>query len=62
MGGDATRVARDVAELAARYLVHEGLGVAEAAYPLGFSGPSAFHRAFKRWTGKTPLEYKRESG
>jgi AraC-like DNA-binding protein len=48
-------------ELAARYLVHEGLGVSEAAYLLGFSEPSAFHRAFKRWTGKTPLEYKKQA-
>jgi AraC-like DNA-binding protein len=39
----------------------EGLGVAEVAYLLGFSEPSAFHRAFKRWTGKTPLEYKKSS-
>jgi AraC-like DNA-binding protein len=42
-------------ELAQRYLA-DGLSIAEISFLLGFSEPSAFFRAFKRWTGKTPLE------
>ncbi|MET0284504.1 MAG: AraC family transcriptional regulator [Polyangiales bacterium] len=29
---------------------------------VGYSERSAFHRAFKRWTGQTPIEYARGSG
>jgi AraC-like DNA-binding protein len=29
----------------------------EIAYVLGFSGASAFRRAFRRWTGVAPTEY-----
>lgn len=32
--------------------------VAELAERLGFSGPSAFTRAFRRWTGSTPGAYR----
>ncbi len=32
--------------------------VSEIACNLGFSEPSAFHRAFKRWTGLTPRDYR----
>ena len=41
--------------LADRYLA-EGLSLAEISFLLGFSEPSAFFRAFKRWTGLTPVE------
>ncbi len=41
-------------ELAERYLSDPSLSVQEVAFLLGFSEPSAFHRAFKRWTGRSP--------
>jgi AraC-like DNA-binding protein len=47
-------------ELAARHLTEDQLAVSEVAFLLGFSEPSAFHRAFKRWTGHAPL--RTESG
>ncbi|MFN9944969.1 MAG: helix-turn-helix transcriptional regulator, partial [bacterium] len=30
------------------------VSVAEVAYSLGFSSPSAFHHAYRRWTGASP--------
>ncbi len=50
---------RSRCDLAKRYLAEPKLAVGEVAFLLGFSEPSAFHRAFKRWTGKTPLEHRR---
>jgi AraC-like DNA-binding protein len=45
-------------ELAERYLAERHLGLSEVAYLLGFSEGSAFHRAFRRWTGKTPKQHR----
>lgn len=42
-------------DLADHYL-GQGMSFAEISFLLGFSEPSAFFRAFKRWTGLTPLE------
>ncbi len=41
--------------LAERYLPERGLSLTEIAFLLGYSDASAFTRAFKRWTGTTPL-------
>jgi len=47
--------------LALRYLNGEGLSVKETAFRLGFSEPASFSRAFKRWTGTSPLAVLRKS-
>lgn len=45
--------------LAMGYMRDPTLGLVDIAYLLGFSEQSAFQRAFKRWTGQTPGEYRR---
>ncbi len=46
-------------DLSVSYLREPEMAICEVAYLLGFSEPSAFHRAFRRWTGTTPREYRR---
>lgn len=46
------------ASLARRYLADDRLAVGEIAFLLGFSDPSNFHRAFRRWTGVTPAAFR----
>lgn len=48
-------------ELAKQLIADGKVSLAEIAFLLGFSEPSAFHRAFRRWTGTTPLDYARRS-
>ena len=47
-------------DLAIRYLEEPEMAICEVAYLLGFSESSALHRAFKRWTGRTPNEFRRQ--
>ncbi len=44
--------------LAQRYLVERRLSVPDIAALLGYGDASAFHRAFKRWTGMTPRQFR----
>lgn len=45
-------------QLAREYLSQPNRSVVETAYMLGFSEPSTFSRAFKRWTGMAPTEFR----
>lgn len=45
-------------KLAERYVRDQGSAIGEVAFLLGFSNVTAFHRAFKRWTGVAPTEYR----
>jgi AraC-like DNA-binding protein len=49
-------------EAAIQALQTPGRSVQEAAFATGFSDCTAFHRAFKHWTGVTPAEFQRRSG
>jgi AraC-like DNA-binding protein len=46
-------------EAATRYLSDCSLSISEVSYLLGYSEPAAFHRAFKRWHGSTPQDFRR---
>ena len=54
-------VARYRERLARRLLARTAESIDQIVYLTGFSEPSAFTRAFKRWTGETPTEYRRRT-
>ena len=45
-------------EMAIDMLAAGDMRVGDVANALGFAEPSAFHRAFKTWTGKTPTQFR----
>ncbi|SRR5579859_837715 len=48
-------------ERAQALLRQGGLSVMAIAEELGFAEPSAFHRAFRKWTGRAPGQFRRET-
>ena len=49
-------------EQATKYLADPKISIAEVGFLLGFSELSSFYRAFKRWTGKTPADFRAGNG
>ncbi|MEM7279968.1 MAG: AraC family transcriptional regulator ligand-binding domain-containing protein, partial [Pseudomonadota bacterium] len=47
-------------ELSAVWLDRSDLSIGQVAAQLGFADPSVFHRSFKKWTGKTPGQFRAE--
>jgi AraC-like DNA-binding protein len=47
-------------QFALEYLRDQENTLTQIAFLLGYSEVSAFNRAFKRWTGSTPLDYRRK--
>lgn len=45
-------------ELADKYIRNNQLSLTEISFMLGFSEVSSFSRAFKRWTGESPSDYR----
>lgn len=48
-------------KIAQRYLKNDNISIDEITYILGFSETSAFHRAFKNWTGLTPAQFRKSN-
>jgi len=47
-------------EISKKLLTKTERSIAEIAFESGFSEQSAFNRAFKRWTGLSPLEFRKQ--
>jgi AraC-like DNA-binding protein len=61
-GASFSELVDQARETTSRRLLHEhSLSLAEIAHLVGFSEQSAFTRAFKKWTGTTPAQFRRSA-
>lgn len=49
-------------DVAIRSLVQTAMPIALIGAEIGFNDPTTFHRAFKMWTGSTPMSYRNSRG
>ena len=49
-------------ELASHYLRSTSIPIAEISYLLGYEDPNCFYRAYRAWTGFTPLQARERGG
>lgn len=62
-GTSYTQILNDIRKkISIKCLEDDRASIDEIAYITGFSEASAFHRAFKKWTGLTPNEYRNNRG
>ncbi len=62
MGTSFQSILNEVREkIAIEYLTISELRLEDIAYLVGFSDAGNFHRAFKKWTGKPPTAFRRQS-
>ena len=52
---------KDIRQRLAQKYLRENYSVEQITYLLGFSEPSVFRKAFKKWSGVTPKEYREMS-
>lgn len=57
-GTSLQSVLDEVRRQQALYFLKNGTAIAELSWLLGYSEPSALHRAFKRWTGTSPEAWR----
>lgn len=63
LGTSVRSVVDEVRIASARQLLADPeIGLIEIAIALGYSTDSAFRRAFRRWTGQSPTQYRRSLG
>jgi AraC-like DNA-binding protein len=58
-GTSLRALARETRRARAIQMLEDHVPIAEVAYVLGYAEPSAFHRAFRSWTGRTPESFRR---
>jgi len=49
-------------DISIQRLIRSDDAIASIAYDVGFDNPTAFHRAFRHWTGSTPRAYREARG